>query len=394
MFQNHKTTCKNEAEDEDDDDDVIFCGEYRPVPKIVEQSAFLSSFQLTPSAITTTETKKKIPTISNEAAIIDDKSSANKPTKRKRLGRLRGIVTFLKNQIPITSEVGQHFLASKNAIVDDVYMRERNERSAQFCSAPPLRHRRPNFLDKKPKDKFDHITFERTSRNATNFHWYKFPRRQFSTKTYDTAFAQYKRILLQQNINIPPKKLAKPCLGYITAERKYGNLMRQQIRCRISAFIDLSSDDEEKTTENLTIEKSNVLNIDKSSNITAASTSNCQKTRKTETNTRENPIVASDGSIVSVINTILVRCPQISISRIDSSSNVPNEPRFAKHTVDTVILLKNSEEDKENQSPISEEDPFNEDLPLEDPFDLDDFDFNSSGSSSVPTIDLTHCEDS
>lgn len=128
-------------------------------------------------------------------AIIDQLAIPDK--KPRRVPRKRHPATiFAKSFIPIVSEAGQKIINSNSQLTPD-YQRERIERYERCCVAPPIAadgSNRPKFMDKT----FQTYTRSSYRSNTKHFHYYRFPRRQFSSYNHDAAVAQLNRIRLRE----------------------------------------------------------------------------------------------------------------------------------------------------------------------------------------------------
>ncbi|XP_031623643.1 uncharacterized protein LOC116340980 isoform X2 [Contarinia nasturtii] len=376
--QEHMKMCQNDDSSITYDDDIIFCD--NPIPEqSPAQSDFLESFGLTQSGMNKAKN-------SEQAISSDNHSSTNLLKKNKRSGRSLGISALLRSQIPITSPGGQRLIAPTKALVNDEYTRERIERYERYCIAPPLSHYRPTFLDKNAVT-FDNCSF-RNNNSTNNFHWYKFPRRQFSTKTYDEAFAQYKRI--QKFVNYPTRQYEV-------------HRNRLKIRYTPEAYIDLCSDDEETKTKDSAKISHEPLDTDDSSNNTDATStpSICRKFEDTKSTSKVNLFelehcsISNDDSVESAVDLLLTQRPQITITRIkcDPSTNLLNEQpkRYSKLYKDAleIVNLQCRQQNKENHLYANIDEESND----SDVIIANDSNQGSSltsvTSNSLNTIDLT-----
>lgn len=224
-----------------------------------------TSRQITPHKRSGSE-NKTVPTITDQLAIPDKKP--------RRVPRKKHPATiFAKSPIPIVSEAGQKIINSNSQLTPN-YQRERIERYERCCVAPPIAadgSNRPKFMDKT----FHTYTKSSFRSNAKHFHYYKFPRRQFSTYNHDAAVAQLYRIRLRETsckplsvqldrlteeqiemLRIMPK-LKKRKLSLKSTSSTSSSSMSMIRPSKIVDYIDLCSDTESVNESNASDSESN-----------------------------------------------------------------------------------------------------------------------------------------
>lgn len=209
---------------------------------------------------------KTVPAITDQLAIPDKKP--------RRIPRKKHPATiFAKCPIPIVSERGQKIINSNSQLTPD-YQHERIERYEKCCIAPPIAFdgsNRPKFMDKT------FHTYSKSSfrSNTKHFHYYKFPRRQFSTYNHDAAVAQLHRIRLRETsckplsvqldrltdeqiemLRIMPK-LKKRKLSVKSTSSTTSSSMSMIEPSKIVDYIDLCSDTESVNEYNASDSESN-----------------------------------------------------------------------------------------------------------------------------------------
>lgn len=282
-LQEHEKICQSRnVVFDSDDDDVIFCGEEERIKEepaeSLQQNSFLQHFQLFKS--TPTDDKKPLKPLTphkrtsqntsmanssnNNNTIFGNKNGCVKTLESEKVVKVRrmprrapGLNMLLKSQIPITSPAGQRLIAQSNTPITDEYVHERIERYERNCGAPPLApdgSNRPKFMDKKP------IIYNITSfrSNTKHYHYYKFPRRQFSTKRRNDAVTQLERIQLEQT-NCKPVHITVQRLSHkeietlktqvkVSQAKRRKNIHHRSVRFE-SEVIDLCSSDAESEGE-------------------------------------------------------------------------------------------------------------------------------------------------
>lgn len=196
---------------------------------------------------------KTVPAITDQLATPDKKP--------RRVPRKKHPATiFAKCPIPIVSETGQKIINSNSQLTSD-YQRERIERYERCCVAPPIAYDKsnwPKFMDKT----FHTYTKSSFRTSSKHFHYYKFPRRQFSTYNHDAAVAQLHRIRLRETscrplsiqldrltdeqiemLRIMPK-LKKRKLSLKSTSSTSSSSMSMVGQSKIVDYIDLCSDNE------------------------------------------------------------------------------------------------------------------------------------------------------
>lgn len=388
-LQEHEKTCQSDnVPFESDDDDVIFCGEEEPTREPEEsqqQNSFLQHFQLCkntppedtkPFKLVTPHKRISQTTLlgsNNNNTIFSNKNSCvksetEKTAKHRRLPRRApGVMAFLKDQ-PITSPAGQRLIAQSNAPITGEYIRERIERYERFCAAPPLApdaSNRPKFIDKKS------ITYNSTTfrSNTKHYHYYKFPRRQFSTKRRNDAVAQLERMQLQQTnckpIRITVQRLSNKEIETLKTQVKASQVKRRKLNHRpgqpesVIDFIDLCSSDAESEDDSL-----------ESSNGTseASSTSTKYGRRSKTIQPAHNTLLFVDCSVpadhlLNGVETIIDPRLQLTTARsqYDSTANLlvkkPKQPSKLYATAHGRVNFQQIQQDKENRlySYISEQ---------------------------------------
>lgn len=260
IVQEHEKICiiQQDGNDDGDDDDVIFCGEeeYQPIDMAQQQVNFLQNFQLSSTSKSSPSTQQikygtphKRNTQTNLASSSKDIPSVPDKRIRKITRRSTAVVILSKCPvIPISSPAGQQLIKSSNSLVSNEYMKERLERTERFCSAPILGQdscNRPKFLDKKLNN-YNITTFRKPS---SYYHYYNFPRRQFSSKSRDEAMARLNSILLKQSnckpVRISLKRLTTDDIESYQMKTKLNRAKRAR-KANVIDFIDLCSSDEEQ----------------------------------------------------------------------------------------------------------------------------------------------------
>lgn len=302
LKQEHEKGCRigNVADELEDDDDVIFCGEEESPPENTAQQQlnFLQNFQLLSNSNSSSSQQqpqqstsrqilphKRNPSGSgnNNLSAFNDKNKTSPsitdqlaiPDKKpRRVPRKKHPATiFAKCPIPIVSEAGQKIINSNSQLTPD-YQRERIDRYERCCVAPPIAvdgSNRPKFMDKT----FHIYTKSSFRSNTKHFHYYKFPRRQFSTYNHDAAVAQLHRIRLRETsckplsvqlnrltqeqietLRIMPK-LKKRKLSLKSTSSTSSSSMSMLKSTKIVDYIDLCSDTESVNECNASDSESN-----------------------------------------------------------------------------------------------------------------------------------------
>lgn len=266
---------QSEEDADDDDDDVIFCGEEEPVDKIQQQqNSFLQNFQLCSKNIPIDQQSSKLfsPQKRNAAsgsnnnnnsfnnkncAKTEDKSVPDRKPATKPRRTHAAMILSKCPAIPITSPAGQRLISNSNAPLTETYRHERIERYERFCPAPILGYdgtNRPRFMDKRFST-YNISSFRSTSKH---YHFYKFPRRQWSTKSRNEATARFEQILLKET-KCKPLRVAVDRLSHkdILALQMQTREKRQKLmaavpgiaKAKVIDFIDLCSESEKSDNE-------------------------------------------------------------------------------------------------------------------------------------------------
>lgn len=181
------------------DDDVIIC----EPDDIVEAtstadenhqklSAFLSNLNLhsnIPSSSAGVGGGRKMTTTPQKEVVAG--GSPEKPYSRVavRRGGRAGVVALSRcPNVPFSSPLGQFLIQkSKSQSISEDYVLERLERIERFSYAPSLENPfRYKWFQKKPPGNV-HVSYRRTAdhQSRTEYHYYRWPRRQFSTQKRD-----------------------------------------------------------------------------------------------------------------------------------------------------------------------------------------------------------------
>lgn len=157
--------------------------------------------------------------------------------KLRRLPRRSRAVMGLSKcpTIAISSPAGKQLLKSSKTVMSNEYLMERLDRSERFCHAPALsvnsngcalNSNRPKFLDKKFSYGNISISFKRPP--DYHYHYYKFPRRQFSQRSREEAFLSLNAFELKQcsPVSINVKKLTNDDIVAYDLKRKQEKLRK------------------------------------------------------------------------------------------------------------------------------------------------------------------------
>lgn len=251
------------------DDDVIFCGEEEVEPvdeNLQQQASFLDNFGLFNGTIPSSHSANNRTPAKRRREQQKLQQQSNSPeTKLRVLPRRRRAVMVLSRcpTIAITSPAGQQLINTSKAQVTPEYIMERLDRCERFCPAPAIGCRtlisgssgihtattiRPKFMDKK----FNYANISTTFKRPPNsyYHFYTFPRRQFSRRRRDEDFLWLNAAELKKctPLSVTMKKLS---VDDITAYHRQTKLRKLTENRKTNAkrtvvdFIDLCSSDEE-----------------------------------------------------------------------------------------------------------------------------------------------------
>lgn len=245
------------------------------------------------------------------------------PDKFRRLPRRTRNVLAISRcpNVPFSSPLGQ-FLIQKSSSISAEYVFERLDRIDRFSFAPPIIDRmKPKWMDKRTNLTTPLITFKKTNGPRSKYHYYSFPRRQFSTLKRDADLEYLNSLLLKrcQPCSVPLKKLSaidvKAFRSTICLKRLHNNnnLIIKRIKPpKIVEFIDLcSSDDEDTHTEQSDTTTKSCTTSSSSTSATQSSSSLTNKSHQPSSSSSHNnnsvkEIISStfpshiDGNIVSI----------------------------------------------------------------------------------------------
>lgn len=365
-----------------DDDDVIFCGEEehnKPEEDNTQQQQtnFLQNFQLcnsnipfeqqhaqkhfsphkrlqTAASAATTSSNNNNHSFSNKNSSakkhLDEPSVPDRKIRRVPRRSHAAMVLSKCPAIPISSPAGQRLITTSSAPMTEIYQRERNERYERFCPAPLVGYdgsNRPRFMDKK----FSTYNISTYRSNTKHYHFYKFPRRQWSTKSRDEAVAQYHRILMKES-NCKPLSVSLGRLSHKdveTLQRQTREKKRKMIgghvvkKSRVIDFIDLCTDsessDNEQNVEHADDEDNeNVDNESTSHSTEAPSSSSAENNHLTnavlfiDCSQAANPVLSNGGLYAEAASISSVQSNTVTQSQCDSTSNLIKLLATHRHT--------------------------------------------------------------
>ncbi|XP_055709460.1 uncharacterized protein LOC129805521 isoform X2 [Phlebotomus papatasi] len=215
-FMDHEKICQ--PNDEEGDDDVIFCESEAEEPVDEDQqqmSAFLLSLGLQSAEnVGQTGVARGFGGGGNgRDAVLSYSSSSvfSSPDKHRSVHRrTRGRLAYNKCQsIPISSPAGQLLLNTSKTAMSSEYLEERLDRQERFCGAQPLggeMYSRRRWLDSRRSLQLSFpVTYRKLSDHQVSSEWhsYKFPRRQFSMEHRRQNLERYNAVILKQ---------CKPCV--------------------------------------------------------------------------------------------------------------------------------------------------------------------------------------
>lgn len=261
-------------------------------------SDFLSNFNLQSNIPIKSSSSKK--SLSPQKEILS-------PDKFRRLPRRTRNVLAISRcpNVPFSSPLGQ-FLIQKSSTISAEYVYERLDRIDRFSFAPPIIDRmKPKWLEKRSTFATPLVTFKKTNGPRSKYHYYNFPRRQFSTLKRDADLEYLNSLLLKrcQPCSVPLKKLSpievnavrsKICLKRL---HNNNNLIIKRIKpLKIVEFIDLcSSDDEDAHTEQSDSTSKSCTTTSSSTSTTQSSVSSSKTLKPNQMSS--SPISSSSSSL-------------------------------------------------------------------------------------------------